>query len=293
MIHRVPKRRAVKTALPRLYLREPARLLVLQLVVLATGCQGPAIQDSLKEAAEDAPPPAQFEDRHPEIGRWHLVAPGATVTRSSGARFLDRLRSLPYAAGSQPPPLGAGVTLLKRDRVQPGINLYNSGHAAEALAIDLEGQVLHRWQYPINRIWPEKQGPHQSSYWRRVEWLGDGEILAIFEGLGLLRLARDSSLKWAYDASVHHQAVMDHDGTIVTLVRKSEILPKIHPEKPVLHDYLTRLSSEGQLISKISLLEAFESSNYRHFLQNLKAETDLFHTNSIQILDGSFSHRVK
>ncbi len=261
------------------------------ILVLGPACQGgPA-------AGSEAPVQTDLNrdentQASPSKGRWHPVASTDPAFSPDQREALERLKALPYLQGSKPAPTQFGVTTYDRKRVQPGLNLYNSGHAPEAFLTDLEGKTLHRWSYPIERIWPEVGAEHQATYWRRVDWLPNGDILAVFEGIGLIRLDRDSNLRWAYRDAVHHQAVRARDGTIWVLARKNRVLPRINPSLPVWEDYLVQLSDEGRPLREISLLEAFERSRYRRLLDAMKREGDIFHTNSIEFLDGRFSQRA-
>lgn len=225
----------------------------------------------------------------PPKGRWHPLSSSDPAFTPAQKEALDRLKALPYLQGSQAATDQIGVVKLDRERVQPGLNLYNSGHGPEAFLIDLQGKTLHRWSYPIERIWPEAGDGHQATYWRRVQWLPDGGILAIFEGLGLIRLDWGSKLQWAYRDTVHHQAVRATDGTIWVLTRKRRVVPRINRDQPVLEDFLVQLSGEGRPLREISLLEAFERSSFRALLTAMKKEGDIFHTNSIEFLDGRSS----
>ncbi len=255
-----------------------------------------ACRNSQHEAAAQRNPKPEGFSRAPAgedaTGRWHpLQEPNQTLSLEQ-REAMSRLVALGYLQGTQPAPEKHGVTVFKAPRVQPGLNLFNSGHAAEAFLTDLDGRVQHRWSFPIDSIWPEQRGTHQSSYWRRVTWLPNGDVLAIFEGIGLIRLDQHSNLRWAYPGAVHHQAIVGQDGTIWTLTRHSKILPGVDESRPVLEDRLARLSPSGELIEEISLLEAFEGSSYEALLQEMRQEGDLFHTNSLQILDGLRADRV-
>ncbi len=260
-------------------------LVLALLLPLAAGCA----QTSDSARPEAAPPP---EKTPAETGRWHPLDASDPALTPTQREALERLQALPYLQGTHTAPDRIGVTDYQKDKAQPGLNLYNSGHAPEAFLIDMEGRELHRWSYPIELLWPDERGPHQSSYWRRVHWLPDGGLLAIFEGIGLIRLDRDSKLMWSYRGLVHHQVAVADDGGLWALTRKAGIVHRINPDRPILEDHIARLAPDGRLISEISILRAFEASSYRHLLDGMKREGDVFHTNSIQILDGASSRRA-
>lgn len=277
----------------RLARRGPAKTpCILSLIAAVAVCACQTRPTEVVKHAESVPKNASEGREGESTGRWHPLPNSVAPMTPEQESALARLLTVPYLQGSQPAPEREGVTVFRRDRTQPGLNLFNSGHGPEAYLTDLQGRVLHHWSYPIERIWPDAPDVHQATYWRRVNWLPNGDLLAVFEGIGLLRLDKDSNLKWAHAAIVHHQAVVDEDGTILTLTRRPRTLPRINPEQPILEDHVSRLSPEGRLIEEISLLEAFEKSDYRHLLDGMKREGDVFHTNSLEILDPRFADRA-
>ena len=91
--------------------------------------------------------------------------------------------------GSQPAGEVANVTRHDRQRVSPGFNFYTSGHAPEAVLMDMDGSVLHRWRYDFLDIWPDypRGWLHTGAgFWRRAHLYENGDILAIFEGMGII-----------------------------------------------------------------------------------------------------------
>jgi hypothetical protein len=81
------------------------------------------------------------------------------------------------------------------------------------------------------------------------------------------------------------------DGRIYVLTRKYRVLPRLDPTRPVVEDFITILDPGGKVLQSVSLLEAFEKSSYAAYLGKIPEYGDLFHTNTIQVLDGSQAHR--
>ncbi|MFT7699929.1 MAG: hypothetical protein ACI8S7_001763 [Candidatus Krumholzibacteriia bacterium] len=126
--------------------------------------------------------------------------------------------------------------------------------------------------------------------WRRARLLPDGGVLAIFEGHGLVRLDRESQLVWSYAGACHHDLDLAADGSIYILTREARVLPRFHPRKPVLLDFITHLSPDGIELAKIDVMEAFANSIYASYLGLLGEAGDIFHTNTLELLDGSLAH---
>lgn len=206
---------------------------------------------------------------------------------------IERLESIGYLAGSNAAHEEQGVTVHRADRTWEGLNLYVSGHAPEAILMDMDGAVLHRWSYPFEEAFPDAPPPPEGeslpyrAYFRRCHLDRDGRLLAIFEGYGMIALDRDSNLLWAHAGGEHHDADVLPDGRILTLARTAHLLERIHPTQPVLEDFVSVLSAEGVEEQRISVLEAFERSDFAHLLERCADSGDLLHTNSVTRLDGS------
>lgn len=209
---------------------------------------------------------------------------------------IAALRSLGYLRGVTPGGTRSGVTVLKRALVHPGLNLCIDGMRPEAVLMTPEGHPVHRWSIEFEKAFPgaspDQRGDENRRYWRHVRLLPNGEILAIFEGNGLVKLDRDSRVVWTYPGSAHHDLDVADDGTIYVLTRTAEMLDRIDKHEPVLHDFVTMLTPDGKVLRSVSLLAAIERSDYSALLGLSPRSGDLFHTNSLRILDGSLSREI-
>jgi outer membrane protein assembly factor BamB len=176
-----------------------------------------------------------------------------------------------------------------------GLNFYVSGHAAEAVLMDMEGRVLHRWRYPLRRLWRDlARDPEMAKleYWRRAHLYPNGDLLGIYEGHGLVKLNARSRVLWSYRGGIHHDVFVREDGTIYVLDREGKVIPRINPRHGVLEDFVTVLSPSGRLRRKISILRCFESSPWASLVETMpRRRGDIFHTNTIEVLDGRFADR--
>ena len=207
---------------------------------------------------------------------------------------MKRLRSLGYAGGTQPVPRRDGVTVHDPQAGTEGVNLLCDGHAAWAGLIDMSGRELHSWSFAFEKAFPDSdiEAPG-TGYYRRVALGEDGSLLAIFEGLGLIKIDRDSRLLWRYSGRAHHDLEVQEDGRIFVLTREAEVLRRIHKKKPVLHDFVAVLDPDGRELDRVSILEALESSPYASLIEISAKQGDLFHTNTVEVLDGRFSDRLQ
>jgi hypothetical protein len=222
-------------------------------------------------------------------GRWSEIRPPASAPDAASGADLERLESLGYVAGRGSAPDRSGVTL-HEESAWPGWNVLTSGHGCEALLLDMDGGVLWRWSREYDEVWPD--GPragvedYRKQMWRRARLLPDGGLVVIWESLGIARLDRDSRVVWASPIAAHHDFELLPDGSLLVLTREAHRDHRF-PE-PILEDFVTRLDPDGHEVSRFSLLEALERSPMRLIREEAGVRSgDLFHTNSLRVLDGS------
>lgn len=224
-------------------------------------------------------------------GKWRRArtpeAPGADEERS-----LPNLRALPYLQGYRPAEEHPVVTRFDPKAEEAGLNLYLSGHAAEAVLMDMDGRTIHTWRHPLRRLWPDlAKDPAMAKleYWRRAYLYPNGDLLGIYEGQGLVKLDARSRVLWSHRGGIHHDLEVTADGEIWVLDRDGKLIPRLNRREGVLEDMITVLSAEGKVRRRISILQAFERSRYRGLLARRPPSGDIFHTNTLEILDGRFA----
>lgn len=212
----------------------------------------------------------------------HRLQPETSVVDSAD------LLSLPYLSGSPDTTGGKrGVTVHDPERAHPGLNLYSSARESQAFLLDMEGQLIHRWEIDTGEI-------------QHVELFPDGSLLALVRDVRLLRLGRDSRVIWEFESLVHHD-LWTHPETqeIWVLTRKRMTLPERHPTIPILVDFVTVLTPEGQIKEEINLLECLERSPFGFLLPSVavlasKGTTgdeaiDILHANHVEMIGSSGS----
>jgi hypothetical protein len=247
-----------------------------------------AVVESVGEDGEE--PPAA---RPP--GKWRPYRGTAAdqVLSLDDQERMERLLALGYLAGSVRAPDDKGVTFHVRDAAYPGFNFVLSGHGPEAFLMDMEGNVLHRWRRAFREIWPDhdKRNWYRGDlYWRRAHLFPNGDVLAIFDGLGLIKIDESSNLLWAYSGEAHHDLSVAEGGSIYVLTHERTIIPRISPTNQVFEDFITVLDAHGNEIRKVSLFESVANSSYAFLLEKAGKKGDIFHTNTIEVLDGRLEH---
>jgi hypothetical protein len=212
----------------------------------------------------------------------------------AGERAAE-VRAVPYLQGYRPAKDLPQVIVRDAAAVAPGLNLFNSGHAAEAVLMDRDGRVLHRWRYPLRRLWPDLAADPDTAkleYWRRVRLFPNGDLLAIYEGFGIVRLDARSNVLWAHRGGIHHDLDVLPNGDVWVLDREGKLIPRINSKNGVLEDFVTLLDPHGRVLRRVSILESFERSRWASLLARIPRDGgDVFHTNTLEVLDGRFADR--
>lgn len=206
-----------------------------------------------------------------------------------------------------------GVTIHDPQRAWEGYTLYSSGHVHGAFLIDMQGEVVHRWEAKFSDVFPEP--PHVDDpasdrliYWRRVAMFPNGDVVAQFYawgdtpyGYGLVKVDKDSNVLWKLAENVHHDFEIAPDGTIWTLGhgwRDTTAEPvKDNPqlEEKILEDTLMQVSADGEKLREISVTDAMVNGGFTHAysLSNRQRETDAkwdpLHVNDVAIASPQFA----
>lgn len=129
----------------------------------------------------------------------------------------------------------SGVTVLKRDKCDPGYRLYSSRQTEIAHLIDIDGREVHRWAYP------------QGHTWHYAEMLPDGHLVAIIKDVMILELDWDSRLVWKADITAHHDFERLSNGNTVVVCREYVVNEALRPGE-LKNDFIAELTPEGELV---------------------------------------------
>lgn len=255
------------------------------------------------ERGEAAPShPSQPNDKQPSekpAGFWKRAR--ADQEGSAPAReqreMIRQLEAIGYLTGSTKGSGKTGIARHDERRAQPGLSFYISGHMPGAVLMAMNGKRLHEWKKAFYDIWPDSDADGNNvntQYWRRAHLFENGDVLVIFEGLGIAKLDRHSRVLWASDIKAHHDLQVATDGRIYVLTREAKLIPRIHKTKPVLEDFVTVLDKNGRVLQSVSLLESLEASDpyVELFRRSKKKRGDIFHTNTVHLLDGRLADRI-
>ncbi len=220
------------------------------------------------------------------------------------ADAVKRLQALGYLDGVEKAPEIAGVTVHDRKRASPGFNLYASGHDQEANLTDMDGKVLHRWRFDIGPELKKFGLPEASAYrwfFRRVALYPNGDLLALYDNLALVRLDKDSNLKWIFPGQTHHAFVTDEVGDIHVLAIQQRVLPWLHPKRRLFDDQVVVLDADdGSVKARHSILGGLAKGGQDEILAKVRADMasfmsrlgDVLHTNHVELVDERLVARL-
>jgi hypothetical protein len=228
-------------------------------------------------------------------GYWRMVKKKPRLTESQ-QKEIEKLASIGYLAGTRKGLALGGVSRYDAELAFDGVNLYCSGHGPEAILMDMEGRVLHSWRKSFDEAFPDSPPPavdslSTSHWWRRVHLYPNGDLLAIFDGLGLIKIDANSKLLWAARNESHHDLEVGENGEIYVLTRTAHMIPDIDERRPILEDFITVLGPDGVEIRRYSVLDALRNSDFSTLLERSPGHGDLLHTNTLEILDGRHQGR--
>ncbi len=195
----------------------------------------------------------------------------------------------------------------------PGYTYYARGASPHARLLDMDGKVVHEWFVPFTKVWPDAdhlpvRRPDHTADLQRIHVFDDGSLLIAFTcygltpyGCGLAKVNKSSHVIWKIGEAFHHDFDVSRDFGIAALTQGFEKTPPSLsvPGTPdrILNDYLVKLSHDGVLEKKLSLLALLLKAGLldertRLFTRDSLTAVpawDPFHTNSIKFITSAFA----
>lgn len=211
----------------------------------------------------------------------------------SRAEIEEQMEAIGYLGESTRTAERTGVVTYVTDKTYDGLTLYLSAHASVAYLMDMNGNEVYEWRCEFDQAFPDYKHermirPQSMEHWRRVFMYPNGDLLAIFENIGLIKVDRDSNLLWAYPGRCHHHMQVMDDGTIYVLSNDLDLEAREGGKKPwTLEPTISIVNPDGTERGRIHMLDYFRNSVYRPLLNDMQTTGDLLHFNTIEIFDGS------
>jgi hypothetical protein len=220
--------------------------------------------------------------------RWNN-APELT----SPSPALAALKNVPYLTGSVDPNAQAmGVLVHERKDAAPGLNFYSTLGRGEAYLVDNDGKL--RWRWSLSQEF-SNVALRPGIAFGFTHLFPNGDVVAFVDGLGVVKLDKDSKLLWKHFALAHHDAFVADDGRIYALVHETRSVPAISERYRSLLDAVEVLSPSGERERTISVFDVLQASPYAFLLPRTAGLTldpgtdavDVLHTNHVEVYDGS------
>jgi len=214
---------------------------------------------------------------------------------------VENFRSLPYAnwvpikSGSKK----SGVTFYNPDMCFHGLNLYSRRDHTEAHLLDMEGNIVHSWS----------DKTQDSKHWAHIKLCENGDLLALEGNDSILKLDWNSNILWKKKMRCHHDLVVDKEGNAWSLINKERVVRTSFGPMSILDNSIVALTPDGKIIEEIPLYNILKhripTKTYWHvffhiplrypgmirswfanrYFINTDMKLDIFHTNSVTILD--------
>jgi hypothetical protein len=232
--------------------------------------------------------PTPSEAEPPPPGRWRNADREAL---GGDEQLTRRLQAIGYLPGTRRPTVAAGVSVHDGQRAQAGYNFVVSGHKPGAYLMDMSGTKVHEWSMGAFEAWPDLEvipnsPEHQTQlFWRMAHLLPNGDVLAIFDGYGMIKVDKESRLVWKQLNGAHHDLHVTAAGEIYVLARKTHVKAGFDYALPIAEDFILKLDERGEKLEEISILDSLARSPYAPVLKRLKDPGDITHTNTIEVLE--------
>jgi len=221
-----------------------------------------------------------------------------TAAGPAAGRNAAALSNLPYILQSRDSrPDRKGVVLDAGPRVSPGWNFvlpWSLARPGRAYLLDERGNVVWRWSIE-SYLSARKPRPWVGHF----ELLPNGSLVAVVHDDSILEIDRYSRIVWRTPIRAHHDLWRDPSGDLYALARRAEVVPEIHPTRPIESDSIVVLSADGKVKREIPILGLLRRSGYGYLVPRLEDAAasrpgpaiDVFHTNHVESFDGSLASR--
>ena len=176
----------------------------------------------------------------------------------------------------------------------PGYNLVMSGHAFETYLMDMEGEIVHRWQFNYHDRFSQREVGFQNM-WYMAQLRPDGTLYVLQDGFGVFGLSSDSEFLWDIPCYAHHDFEVLDDNTLYVIHARHRIVPDFHETERVVDDCIMKVGADHTPARDVSILDALRKGQQTETLEIARAwldehDNDVLHLNSVEYIDRDYAH---
>lgn len=200
--------------------------------------------------------------------------------------LLQRLKTMPYLSHveDEQHPEKSGVTLYRKSLASKGINLFTSMWGENGFVLDMQGNVLKQWHFPLS---VRQQDDPVFHFNPGVSFLTPdrhGDLFRLQSGVLIKTNWDNTSTFWKKEGTYHHELSFDESGNVYTLNRSVRRIKYKQGTLEFEDHSIVILSPQGKLLKQISLFDLVKNW-----------VPDVFFDSIVQYRRGSeaFSKRAK
>jgi hypothetical protein len=196
----------------------------------------------------------------------------------------------------------AGVTRYEPTAAWAGatfLTLYRDDQFG-AVLIDMEGRILHTWKIAFSEAFPdashlEVAPPDFDVVLHGAKLLPSGDVILNMEGVGAVRINRDSRVVWRLPMTTHHSLQYLPNGETLIGADRTHRAPVPRfprlvpgPEGYFKENLILRVQPDGSVSEEISILDVIHDSGWTALISGgeewLVRTEEPTHVNDIEIL---------
>ena len=207
---------------------------------------------------------------------------------------------------------GKKVTIYDQARSSDGnvfMTLLKDGQFG-AVLVNREGKEMHTWRLSYSEVWPsaahlEFQAPDKRVAIHGALLYPNGDLLFNFDeghfppGGGLVRIDKCSRVQWSLAENTHHSVFRDDNGDVwVTshVLHRDDNNPFHFITAPYREDFILKLTDDGKVIERISVLETIYKSGLEGLMRFrnrwvIEKNHEPLHLNNVDVLPKEWAPR--
>ncbi len=171
--------------------------------------------------------------------------------------------------------------------------------------VNMDGSLVHQWKTDWFDLWPKDAKIHKRFVPQKrpgtnihgIEIMDNGDIVFIFEDIGMICLDVCGNLKWHINYSFHHSLHRDEEGNFWVsgnIWHESRIENYSYLNPVVLEPTVVKVSPDGKILSETSVFDILRHNELESFLimqtkANITPQNsgDILHLNDVEPFPAS------